>query len=117
MDVRQLRGACLLIVDDQPANLALLAEMLRSAGYERVHTCADSRVVTETFAEVQPDLVLLDLHMPHLDGVAVMEALRPLVGDAFLPVVILTGDERREAKARALSVGAKDFLTKPFDRT
>ena len=117
MDVRQLRGACLLIVDDQPINLALLAEMLRAAGYERVHTCADPREVPETFAHVQPDLVLLDLHMPHLDGVAVMETLRPVIGEAFLPIVILTGDERAEAKARALSMGAKDFLTKPFDRT
>ena len=117
MDVRQLRGATLLIVDDQTVNLSLLAEMLRSAGYAGVHTCSDPRAVPETFARVRPDLVLLDLHMPHQDGVAVMEALRPLIGDAFLPIIMLTGDERPEARARALSMGAKDFLTKPFDRT
>ena len=117
MDASRLRGATVLIVDDQPANLALLDEMLRGAGYENVHTCADARQVVATYQRLRPDLVLLDLHMPHLDGVAVMEALRPLVGREYVPVLILTGDERREARQRALSVGAKDFLTKPFDRT
>ena len=117
MDVRRLRAATVLIVDDQPINLALLAEMLRGAGYERVHTCDDSRQVVATYERLRPDLLLLDLHMPHMDGVAVMEALRPLVGSEYVPIVILTGDERREAKERALSFGAKDFLTKPFDRT
>jgi EAL domain-containing protein (putative c-di-GMP-specific phosphodiesterase class I) len=113
-----LAAATVVVVDDSEANVALLEGVLRLAGVTCVHGVTDPRDAVQRCLEVQPDLVLLDLHMPHLDGIAVMEALREaLPDDAFLPVLVLTSDATREARERALSAGAKDFLTKPFDRT
>jgi EAL domain-containing protein (putative c-di-GMP-specific phosphodiesterase class I)/ActR/RegA family two-component response regulator len=113
-----LAAATVLVVDDQEANVVLLERVLRLAGATRVHGVTDPRQAVRRCLEVQPDLVLLDLHMPHLDGVEVMEALRgALADDAFLPVLVLTADVTRESRERALAAGAKDFLTKPFDRT
>ena len=113
-----LRPAHILIVDDQPANVLLLEKMLRGAGYLNLRSTTDSRETLSIFTEFRPNLILLDLLMPHLDGVAVMETLRPQIPDStFLPILVLTADTTPEAKLRALSAGAKDFLTKPFDRT
>jgi putative two-component system response regulator len=113
-----LRGAAVLIVDDQEANIRLLEGTLREAGYTNVRSTMDPREVAVLFDEHPPDLVLLDLHMPHMDGFQVMEQLRPHVADgSYLPIVMLTADDAFEAKKRALSVGAKDFLSKPFDLT
>ena len=117
MDTQRLHAATILIVDDQQTNLDLLAVMLDAAGYTRLHTVVDSRDAVATYERVQPDLVLLDLHMPYLDGVAVMQALETRLADDYVPIVILTGDSTSEAKERALSLGAKDFLLKPFNRT
>jgi putative two-component system response regulator len=72
----------------------------------------------DLYDQFEPDLVLLDLHMPTLDGFAVMKLLEDRIsGDAFLPILILTADVQPEVKRRALAAGAKDFVTKPFDRT
>lgn len=108
----------LFIVDDEPVNVALLEDMLRENGYTRIRSLMDSRKVLATFAEFEPDLVLLDLMMPHVDGFTILEALRG--GDAiggFLPILILTADMSQETKRRALKCGATDFLLKPFDQT
>ena len=108
--------ARILIVDDQDPNLRLLEAVLRRAGYTHLKCVADPRGVPALFAEFQPDLVLLDLHMPHQDGLAVMRGLTPLIPPgSYLPVLMLTADITAEAKQQALSSGAKDFLTKPFD--
>lgn len=110
------RQPIILIIDDQDANLRLLERMLRRGGYERFVTTADSRDAERLFLEHAPDLVLLDLHMPHLDGFAVLEQLRPHIpADSFVPIVVLTADISTEARLRALSMGAKDFLGKPLD--
>jgi putative nucleotidyltransferase with HDIG domain len=111
------KNARILIVDDQEANVRLLEGILkRAAGYHALRSTTDSREVLSLFAEFQPDLILLDLHMPHLDGFAVMEELKELVPPgAFLPILVLTADVTPEAKQRALAGGAKDFLAKPFD--
>jgi EAL domain-containing protein (putative c-di-GMP-specific phosphodiesterase class I)/DNA-binding NarL/FixJ family response regulator len=107
-----------LVVDDQPANVALLERLLGDAGVGRVHGFTDPRQGLAHCASTLPDLVLLDLHMPHMDGFAFMEALQALVPEGgFLPVLVLTADATTEVKERALACGAKDFLTKPFDRT
>ncbi|MCU1449133.1 MAG: hypothetical protein JWP02_1303 [Acidimicrobiales bacterium] len=112
-----LAAATVVVVDDQPANVDLLEAVLRHAGVTRIHGITDPREAVRRCLDLQPDLVLLDLHMPHLDGVAVMDALREaLADDTFLPVLVMTADATREAKARALTAGAKDFVTKPFDR-
>jgi two-component system NtrC family sensor kinase len=79
---------------------------------------ADSRNILSTFQEAQPDLILLDLHMPHVDGLAAMDQLATVISeDDYLPVLVLTGDGTSEAKEKALSRGAHDFLTKPLNRT
>jgi EAL domain-containing protein (putative c-di-GMP-specific phosphodiesterase class I)/DNA-binding response OmpR family regulator len=107
-----------VIVDDEPANVALLERLLDAAEVVRVHGFTDPRQALACCAGSLPDLVLLDLHMPGLDGFAFMEALQGLVPEGrFLPVLVLTADVSTEVKERALAAGAKDFLTKPFDRT
>lgn len=107
----------ILVVDDEPANVALLQKMLRRAGYDDVAAEVDGRAALTAIASGDFDLILLDLHMPELDGFGVMTALREIVGpDEYLPVLVLTADVTRETKTRALSLGAKDFVTKPFDR-
>jgi putative two-component system response regulator len=110
--------AKILIVDDQEANVRLLQRFLAPAGYVNLKSVMDSRTVLDVYQEFQPDLILLDLHMPHLDGLAVMKLLKPLIpADAYLPILVLTADVLAETKQKALSTGAKDFLTKPFDGT
>ena len=119
MAADRVRDARILIVDDQEANVALLEGILqRVAGSYNYKSTTDSRVVLALYSEFQPDLILLDLHMPHLDGFGVMEELKPLIPEeSFLPILVLTADITPEAKQRALAGGAKDFLTKPFDST
>jgi putative two-component system response regulator len=111
-----IQEARILIVDDQEVNVQLLKRILRRAGYTRLTTTTDSRQVLPIFTSFQPDLILLDLTMPHVTGFEVMEQLRPLIpGEDYLPILVLTADVTAEIKRRALSVGAKDFLTKPLD--
>ncbi|PYO03445.1 MAG: hypothetical protein DMD91_01195 [Candidatus Rokuibacteriota bacterium] len=118
MDRLTLKDARILIVDDEVANVRLLERLLVRAGYTTLRSTTDSRQVLPLYAEFQPDLILLDILMPEPDGFRVMEALKPLVADGtFLPVLALTADITRETRRRALTAGAKDFLTKPFDAT
>ena len=108
--------ARILVVDDEEPNLVLLERMLGRAGYERVVTTNDPTDVVEVVRRYRPDIILLDLHMPHLDGFEVMEALGS-IGDrsSLPPVLVLTADGTREVRHRALAAGARDFLTKPLD--
>jgi EAL domain-containing protein (putative c-di-GMP-specific phosphodiesterase class I)/CheY-like chemotaxis protein len=109
--------ATVLVVDDHPPNLALFERILTKAGVTRVHVTMDPRCVVNLYESLQPDLVLLDLHMPGMDGVAVMEAIRRATpDDEFVPVIVLTADGTPEARDRVLAAGASDFLTKPVDR-
>ncbi|MFO7551050.1 MAG: response regulator [Haliea sp.] len=106
----------ILIVDDEPPNLRLLDKMLRSQGFQNLVLVADSREVLNQYQAARPDLVLLDINMPHLDGYQVMEQLKAL-GDPLLPpIVILTAQHGKDFLLRALGGGARDFITKPFDR-
>lgn len=105
----------ILIVDDHPENLWFLEDVLTAEGFTNCRTTTNARNVAGIWAEFQPVLVLLDLHMPEMDGIAVMKALtKCLAGDEYLPVVILTSDTSQEARQRAFAAGAADFLTKPF---
>jgi signal transduction histidine kinase len=112
------KNARILVVDDEPANVQLLERILTRGGYSRLSTSVDSRSVAAMVAAEEPDLLLLDLNMPHLSGYEILEQLRstPAAG-TFLPVIVLTADMTAEAKRRALAAGATDFLTKPFDQT
>src|SRR5437870_1477657 len=105
----------ILIIDDEPVNVALIEEILIEAGYTRFESILDSTLALQIYKRFLPDLVLLDLMMPPPDGFVILESLRAVAGDTFLPVVILTADTNEETKRRALEAGATDFLLKPFD--
>lgn len=111
-----LTRACILVVDDQESNVKLLGKLLRRAGYENVIWTTDPQQVAVLYAEHAPDLIVLDLHMPQMDGYEVMQDLtKRIPPGTYLPILVLTADSTPEARVRALAMGAKDFLTKPFD--
>ena len=111
-----LKSARILIVDDEPANVLLLQTVLEDAGYDNMRSTTDSRSVQSLHAGFDPDIILLDLMMPDMDGYEVMAQLRPSqAANDFLPIIVLTADTSPQTKRRALEVGATDFLTKPFD--
>ncbi|MGK2961951.1 MAG: HD domain-containing phosphohydrolase [Gemmatimonadaceae bacterium] len=113
-----LTAARILVVDDDEVNLRLLRRILAANGYNTVHTTTEGSEVVKLVEELQPDLLLLDLHMPPPDGFALLNALGPLIDKpGLMPVLVLTGDATPEAKRRALTMGARDFLAKPFDST
>ena len=106
----------ILIVDDEAANLKLMDRMLRQHGYQELLLLSDPREVLTAYQARRPDLILLDINMPHLDGYEVMAQLKAL-GDPLLPpVLVLTAQNSKEYLLRALGAGARDFVTKPFDR-
>ena len=116
-DAAPLAGATVLVVDDHLPNIQLLERILRRGGVAAVHATRDPTGVVELYHRTSPDLVLLDLHMPGMDGVAVMQALAAATPpDDFVPVVVLTADATAQARERVLAAGAADFLTKPFDQ-
>ncbi|MBI3914241.1 MAG: response regulator [Chloroflexi bacterium] len=117
MITEKLMDSKILIVDDQESNVLLLEQILTRDGYTNLKRTTDSREVLPLYHAFQPDLILLDLAMPHLDGFEVMQQLRGVTpSETFLPILVLTADITPEAKKRALTEGAKDFLTKPFDQ-
>ena len=116
MNIEQLRASKILIIDDAEANLRLLEELLTKEGFEQVISTTDSTKTMDLVNAFQPDLILLDLMMPVLDGFAVLDLLSHHVGPhEYLPVLVLTADATIATRRKALALGAKDFLTKPFD--
>ena len=113
---KKVLQANILIVDDEPSNVALLEIMLKSANYLYVKSVTDSREVSGIYRGFQPDLVLLDLKMPHMDGFQVIKALKEIERDSYVPVLVLTADKDYDTRLRALKAGAKDFLTKPLNK-
>jgi putative two-component system response regulator len=112
----RIKSARILVVDDERANVTLLSRILTRAGYEQVTVTTEPEEVASLFGAFEPDLILLDLHMPKLDGFAVLRQLAPrLNGGGYLPVLMLTGDASHEAKRGALELGVKDFVAKPFE--
>lgn len=108
--------ARILVVDDQAPNVRLLERLLTSAGYHRLYTTTTPEQVPALVSQVNPDLILLDLHMPGLDGFGVMEHLQGRLNEErYLPILVVTADLSVEVRQRALGAGAKDFLNKPFD--
>jgi len=107
-----LRGK-VLIVDDQQANVALLERILRGAGYLDITSTTNPAEVCEVHRKNHYDLILLDLQMPGMDGFQVMEKLKEVETDGYLPVLVITAQPDR--KLRALQAGAKDFVGKPFE--
>ena len=114
MHRRQFTKARILIIDDEPASVDALRRLLERGGFSRIHTTTDPRDAAAMYVESRPDIILLDLHMPYMDGLQVMDALNEIIEATYLPILMLTGDVTEEAKSKALSRGAKDFLNKPF---
>lgn len=106
----------ILVVDDEPANVRILRRILNQSGFSEIWATTDPREALPLFDSKAPDLVLLDLDMPHMSGFDLLEGIcsRTSPGD-YLPVLILSGMITPEARRRALSAGAKDFVGKPFD--
>ncbi len=113
LEVAEIFNAKILIVDDQKANVILLEQMLKNAGYLRVSSTMDPRAVYPLHLAQCYDLILLDLQMPEMDGFQVMECLKEIDPDGYLPVLVITAQPSH--KLRALQAGAKDFVSKPFD--
>jgi two-component system sensor histidine kinase/response regulator len=111
-----LKNAMILIVDDNESNIDILQDLLEETGYTNYQSTTDPRLVVGMFKTLHPDLILLDLMMPHLSGFEVMDLLKSeMPPKSYIPILVLTADITSETKLRALSGGAKDFLSKPFD--
>jgi DNA-binding response OmpR family regulator len=116
MDQEKLKGSSIVVVDDEEMNLRILKRFLASEGYMSVHTTTDGRDVITRLQTQGADLVIMDLHMPFPDGFVLMDWIgAALARDEYLPILVVTADFSLETRNRALALGARDFLTKPFD--
>ena len=106
-------AAKILAVDDDIINIQILKKILSNAGFINITATTDPTQVVQLYSEIQPDLILLDLNMPKMDGFAVMVQLALLNPDDYLPLLILTAEEE-SIRFKALQSGAKDFLHKPY---
>lgn len=111
------KNARIFIVDDEPTNIKLLDSVLKSQGYQNLVPITDSRNVLDEYILEKPDLILLDINMPHLDGYQVMEQLNLLNDPLLPPILILTAQSGHEYLIKALAMGARDLVRKPFDLT
>jgi putative two-component system response regulator len=112
------RHARILIVEDDAANLSLLTRILKRARFTNVQGVLEAEQILPAVNEYEPDVVLLDLHIPGADGLELITTIAEAAGPRnYMPVLVLTGDNSHEARDLALAAGAKDFLTKPYDST
>ncbi len=112
----ELIDSSILIVDDEPTNVLLLEHILSDAGYKNLDSESDPRQVQGLHQRKNYDAILLDLHMPHLNGFEVLAQLNWIEDDGYVPVIMLTADNSPQSRLDALREGARDFLTKPFDQ-
>ncbi|MEX2530059.1 MAG: HD domain-containing phosphohydrolase [Gemmatimonadota bacterium] len=118
MKQEDLQACRILVVDDEKPNVRVLESLLSRAGYKQVKGTTDPRSVPALYESFEPDLLLLDLRMPGMDGFEILRFLQEVVPeDEYFPILVLTGDLSTDTKERALSMGARDFVTKPFDLT
>lgn len=116
MPQQALLSRKILVVDDEPVNVMILEQMLQEAGYKNVRGLTDPAEALASFEAYGPDLIVLDLRMPVIDGFGVMEHIRARTPKGvYLPILVVTADVVQEVRRRALTAGATDFLTKPFD--
>jgi signal transduction histidine kinase len=107
------QNPCLFIVDDTPINLEYLTAMLNKHGYE-VYTATSGQEALQQVLTIQPDLILLDVAMPEMDGYAVCRALKANPASSAIPVVFLSAGDHLQQKLIAFQVGGVDYVTKPF---
>ncbi len=113
--LHEVRDGRVVVVDDNLPSVQLVQALLTRAGLASVPACTAGQELLDRWDELSPDLVLLDLHMPGIDGYQLLAELRRRASSADLPVLVLTADMTRDAAHRALQLGASDFLTKPID--
>ncbi len=114
-DARSSDGQRIMIIDDVPVNIKVAKAHLHAAGYRDFAQCTDATEAVHCVQQQTPDIVLLDLMMPNVSGLDILETLRSEPTTALLPILVLTGTESREMRNQALRLGATDFLTKPVD--
>lgn len=113
--IKRERPAKILVIDDQEQNIRLLTRILEKDGYEHVRWTTNAAEALPIYTEFNPDLVLLDVHMREKDGFQVLEEIVAHNGRSHVPVLMITADDSADVKRRALALGAKDFVGKPFD--
>lgn len=111
-------SSLVLVVDDEPANIVLVAGILCRHGFDNVKGITHADLVVDEVLQTKPDIVLLDMHMPGTDGMTLLRQIRIITAEqSFLPVIVLTADTSTQLRLDALEAGATDFITKPFDAT
>jgi two-component system sensor histidine kinase/response regulator len=116
MTTNKFKKARILIIDDLISNIELLETILYSSGYLNITSSNKPQEIVELYQTFKPDLILLDLMMPEMNGFEVMEVLKKMVPvKSYLPILVITADASKETKEKALGAGAKDFITRPFD--
>ena len=109
-------NAKILIVDDEPTSVRLLTKILTDAGYTNIKSTRDPKKVEKLYVDFEPDLLVLDLHMPHMEGFKIMDQLKKVhKDDDYLPILVISQERSRVIQFSALEAGAKDFLVKPYD--
>jgi len=112
----QILNARIVIVEDDRSSQLMLEEILGASGFKHIRSLSDPETLVKGYAHLDPDLVILDLNLPRMNGFEVMNRLRGQYADDYLPILVITGDFDDSVHLRALSSGAKDFLNKPYDR-
>lgn len=105
----------IMIVDDEPLNIKVLVRILNSHGYHNLRPITDSTQVMDVFKSWQPDIILLDLMMPFMSGLDILEQINGVKNKQYLPVIMITADNNMENRINALKMGANDYISKPFD--
>jgi putative two-component system response regulator len=111
----EILSARILIVDDQKVNARILEEIFRKAGYKNITCVHDSRDARTAYSALKPHAVILDINMPYMDGFQIIQQLKEVEGDEYLPILMLTQLGDNDLRFLALESGAKDYLNKPFD--
>ena len=104
-----------MIIDDNIENVRLLERILHINGYDKIKSITDPRLVLDTFKAWQPDIILLDLLMPHLNGLDILDEISHVKNRNYLPVIMITADNNEENRIKALNMGANDYIGKPFN--
>ena len=107
--------ASILIVEDDADNLHLLEVFFGSSGFDNVHGTSDGRNLSDLVSDIEPELILMDLHMPHVDGLDVMRSIRDIPAGAEVPIIVASGDITPEARRAAEALDVSVFLTKPYE--
>jgi DNA-binding response OmpR family regulator len=111
-----IKKSKILIIDDNNTNLDLMVEILNQEGYGNIQTLSDPEKAFETINKVEPDLLILDLMMPHISGFEILKERNTFLNEKwYMPIIVITASNNPSDRKRALNLGASDFLTKPFD--